>query len=140
MSNRQYIVIILVFIASVSACSMFDKPVYEFEAEAAYNEMAVDSVLIEEPGLYEFRFYSDARTDVIFFSMRQGMELFADSGLLYSEAVFYPLLKESTDYFYEQAFIYDDSRTLYFIVDNTGYLSSPVASASYDIEIYKQEE
>ncbi len=138
--SSKYIIAVIIVIMMLSCCSIFDKPVYEFEADVAYNDMDVDSDLIEEAGLYEFRFYSDARLDVMFFSMREGMTLFADSGLLYSEALFYPLFRESTDYFYEQAFIYDDARTLYFIVDNTGYLSGPVSSASYDIEIYKQEE
>lgn len=131
--------IVLSLILLAAGCSLLDKPVIEIEDTVAYNETESDSIIIEEPGLYEFRFYSDYPADVIFFSRREGMELFLDSGMLYSEAVFQSMVRESVDYFYEQAFIFDEIK-LYFVIDNTSLISAPEAAVSYDIEIYKQEE
>jgi len=122
---------------SLSSCTLFETPLYEESASVLSGSFYADSFLIEEKGAYTAEFSSDYNADMICFMDREGMELFADSGLLYSEKMFFPLVFENSFYEYEDFYIDTDMKYIYYVIDNRDYISVPLGNINFTLKIIK---
>jgi len=131
-------IISFVFLAlSLLSCTLFDTPLYEKSASVLSGGFYADSFLIEEKGVYSVEFSSDYNADMICFIDRAGMELFADSGLLYSEKMFFPLVFENSFYEYEDFYTNEDMKYIYYVIDNRDFITIPSGNINFTLKIIK---
>lgn len=136
--NRALIALII-FLVSASGCYLLNDPLDEMDYNIGKGSYKADSLLIDSAGLYEFVINASSAVDIMFFSSYDAIGQFED-GKLYSQYIIYPLFFEGTVYEDEEVFIYDEGIYLYFIIDNTDFLTSSEDDAEVSMKVYLKEE
>lgn len=136
---KNSILMISLTLIIVSGCYLFDDPIIELDYQIASGEYSADSLYIDSAGLYEIVVNASVSVDIIFFSSREAIDDFS-RGNVYSQNIMYPLFFENTVYEDEEVFIYNENAYIFYIIDNTGFLTSPEDDAEVSLKIYLKEE
>lgn len=135
--NRAFIALAILLYAS--GCYLLNEPLNEMDYTVGRGSYRADSMLIDSAGLYEFVINASSAVDIIFLSSSEAIGQF-EEGELYSQYILYPLFFEGTVYEDEEVFIYDEGIYIYFIIDNTDFLTSSVDDSELSMKVYLKEE
>ena len=135
MNKLMFIIILFCFIIS---CSLFDDPLFEYDYIININNHIVDSLVIDNPGLYEVLINSNAPVDIIFYNSYEGIDDYKNDEL-YSQNIYQPLFYQNATFINDEVFIYDETM-IYYVIDNSDFLSYPESNAEVNIKIYFKEE
>jgi len=114
-----------------------ESPIFKRDEILKSGQIYSDSLNFEVAGTYSIYISSDYSLDIFFFDARKGYEVFRDSGMLYSEYIYQPLSYANKAYVDEVFQIFENNKTLYFVIDNRDYVSASDGDALYSIEIKK---
>ncbi len=135
MTKLTFVIILFCFI---SACSLLNDPLFEYDYVININNYVVDSLIIDNPGLYEIAINTNSPIDIIFYNSYEGIDDFKNDEL-YSQNIYQPLFYQNVTFINDEIFIYDET-VLYFVIDNSGFLSYPESDAEINIKVYFKEE
>lgn len=129
--------VFLIIASALFSCTLFESPLYEMSVNLEEGGFYADSFKTAAGGVYRLEFSSDYALDFYCFKNREGMKLFADSSLLYSEAILFPLSYTGTYYEYEDFYEPDDSVYIYYVVDNRDVFTPSYGNSSFTVKIFK---
>ncbi|MGE3063350.1 MAG: hypothetical protein AB7T10_06915 [bacterium] len=119
------------------SCSLFDPSVLSISEILATDSFYADSIILQDAGAYSIYLSSDYPLDIFFFDSKSGFDAFKDSGMLYSEYIYYPLSFANETYVDDLFNTFEEGKTLYFVIDNTSKITQSSGNAYYTIEIKK---
>lgn len=134
---KRILLSVSVILSAVFSCSLFSPSLYNNDGILMSGDCICDSLSFTESGGYSIYFSSDYPLDLFFFETKEGMSLFEDSGLLYSELIFQPLSYSDTAFIDEQFYVFEENKKIYFVIDNRDFAGASKGNANYSIDIKK---